>query len=167
MEKIIVHSLFVIVLIALCILVNRYWNKQIVKKFQFQEINAGYSLFISGQFIALCIALFTALDVQGLTFLESMEPFGRDFQIYWSVFGVLTVSILFVYAISTLIAILVHKGSLPGKKDWQEEINDNNWAAILPIVTLTILLTASFSYFVVRPYIFDWISGSVGFVPLN
>lgn len=167
MEKIIVHSLFVIVFIALCILVNRYWNKQIVKKFQFQEINTGYSLFISGQFIALFVALFASLDVQALMFLETMEPFGRDFQLYWSVFGVLTVSVLFVYAISALIAMLVHKATLPGKKDWQEEINDNNWAAILPLVTLTILLSVSFSYFVVKPYIFDWISGSVGFVPLN
>jgi uncharacterized membrane protein YjfL (UPF0719 family) len=166
MGKIMMNSMEILILVGLIYGLLRYWKWKLMIGYDVLLENRAFGIFMTGQVLTLLIILVSSIDPQNSSYLESLSWFGKGAMDYWTVIGVKLFGIVILYMLANVAGHLLIRIVLTDDRGLYDEIrNENNSVAL--IVSVCVLAVGFISSsFVLKPYIFDWISSKAGLVPL-
>jgi hypothetical protein len=165
MEKIVMNATEVLILIGLLFGSLKYWKWKLLVKFDIQQSNIAFGIFLSGQILAISLILFSSMDPQNGAYLESLSWFGNGSMNFWNIIGIQIFGILVIYLFANIIGHLIIKGLL-NSNSIQEEIRNENISIALLTALSVIVIGFTTSSFVLRPFIFNWIAEKATLVPM-
>lgn len=166
MEKVGMNSVEVLMTCGLIFGVIRYWRWKLQGGYDIQLSNKTYGVFLGGQLLTILIMMLVSIDPQNSSYMESLSMFGSGALDYWTVIGVQLFGIVLLYMLSNVVGHLMYNVTLKEEMGIYDEIREENMTVSI-VVSLLVLITGYMtSYYLLRSYIFDWISANSGLVPL-
>jgi hypothetical protein len=167
MNKIIIHSSHIITVLLLASVVLNYWKVKLIKRYKLTLNNLSYGIFMSAQMFAVFSMVYFSTDPQTMMYLEFLEPFGSSSLDFWTVFGLEIIVCFSGLLLSHLLSIILFRLSIAIDNSLSEEIYNENLAPVLIHAIVLISFSILISSFILRPFLFEWVSGMVGLIPLN
>jgi len=167
MNKIIIHSSHIITVLLLASVVLNYWKNKLHKRYQLTPNNLSYGIFMAAQMFAVFSMVYFSTDPQTMMYLELLEPFGSSSLDFWAVFGLEIILCFSGLLFSYLLSIILFRLTIATDNSLLEEIYNEKLAPVLIHAMVQISFSILISSFILRPFLFDWVSGMVGLIPLN
>lgn len=167
MDKIILNSIEVILAIGLMYLIFRFWNRKIRLNYSIENSNKAYPIFLSMQVLTMLIVILSGVDPQNSIYLEGLSMFGTGAYDYWSIVGVELVGFSIIFVLANVIGHVLFMSGFKSEKGLYEEIKRDNWPVVLIASTLILAFGYLGSHFVLKSFIFDWISRNAVLIPLS
>ena len=167
MSKIILNSIEVLVAIGLMYGVFKYWNRKLRLAYSIERKNRAFGIFMFFQVITLMAIIISGVDPQNSVYLEGLSMFGVGAYKYWSIVGVELFGFTIVYILANLFGHILFSAGYQSENSLYEEIKDDNWSVVMIASALILSLGYLGSSFVLKPFIFDWISRNAAFIPLT
>jgi ABC-type uncharacterized transport system permease subunit len=166
MENLLINVIEISLLLSLLYGVLKYWIWNFLKK-NIPTNNKIFGLFLFFQIVTMLVMINTVNDQQNQSYLEQMEIFGDKSISIWSVFGVQIFGLAFLYMLSNILSFLLIKITFPIKTEVYEEIKSENYSLILTLCALVISIGFITSSYILKPILLNWLSQSVGLIPLK
>lgn len=166
MEKVIIHSLEILLFIGLLFGVIKYWSWKLGKGYDISLQNRSYGLFMGMQLLTLTLMMFLSTDSQNAVYLESYTMVGTGASEYWSYLGVHMFGLVFLLMIANVIGHLMYMITLKEELSLYEEIMEDHLTPAM-VASLVILISGLvLSTYLLKPYLFDWISDTQKIIPM-
>ncbi len=167
MEKILAHSIELIITCGLIFGVLTYWNKKIKTTYHLEKDNLAYTLFILSQLLAIVFIVVEGIDPQNGQIMSNMHPFKEQSAKFWAIQGVYLIGFVLVYILSLVMTTIISITTGFIDKSIASEIEKVNWQSTLIYGSILIAISYVFSLFVLRPFLVEWIANNAQFVPLS
>jgi hypothetical protein len=145
----------------------KYWNWKLKGGYDINSSNKAYGIFLLGQTLCMLFMIISGLDPQNQAYIENMNLIGGGAFDLWAIIGIQLFGLILLYMLSNVIGTLLFKVGFPGENTLFEELRDGNISAALVSVALIFTIGYTSSYYVLRPFILDWVSRNAGLIPLN
>lgn len=166
METILINVIEISLMISLIYGVLKYWTWRFNKKNISTNSNI-FGLFIFFQISTLIVMIYSAIDIQNQSYIEQMDLFGQKSISIWSVYGIQTFGIAFLFMISNILSILIVKITNPTKTELFEEIKNENYSLILISSVLTLSLGFITSNYILKSVLLNWLTQNVSLIPIH
>lgn len=167
MDKVVLNSVQILVAIALMYAAVKYWNKKLRLGYALEPRNRAYNLFITGQVLSILVIIIYGIDEQNAIYLEGLSLFGSGALKFWSIIGIEVVGFVLVYMLSNLFGHLLYAIGYQSEKGLYEDVREEDWTASIMVSAFIIAVAYVASHFVLKPFIFDWVSRNAGLIPLT
>lgn len=167
MDKIILNSIEVILAIGLMYLIFRFWNRRIRLNYTIEKSNKAFPIFLSMQVLTMLVVIINGIDPQNLIYLEGLSMFGSGASDYWSTVGIELVGFSLIFILANVIGHVLFMSGFKSENGLYEEIKSDNWPVVLIASTLILAFGYLGSHFVLKSFIFDWISRNAVLIPLS
>ncbi len=166
MESTMMNGMEILLVIALIYGVLKYWKWKLQGGYDVDPKNKAYGIFVGGQVLTIFLMLMGSIDPQISAYLEGLSLFGEGAFDFWTVIGVQLFGIVLLFMLSNVIGHLLFNITLKEQDGLHEEIKSENTSAVIIAAIIILVIGYSASYFVLRPYIFDWINSNAGLTPI-
>lgn len=167
MKTIGINSIEVVIIIILIYGILKFWNWKLKGGYNLEPSNKSYGIFLFCQIITILFMTISGLDPQISPYMENMNFFGKDSFNLWSVIGIQFFGITILFMLSNNIGNLLFKIAFPTANGLFEDIRENNKTATLIASAIIFSIGYSSSFFILRPFILEWVTKNAGLVPLN
>lgn len=148
-------------------LLFRFWNRRVRLNYSIDPTNKTYPIFLSMQVLTMLVVIINGIDPQSAIYLEGLSMFGVGAYDYWSIVGVELVGFAIVFTLANAIGHVLFISGFKSEKGLYEEIKRDNWSVVLIASTLILAFGYLGSHFVLKPFIFDWVSRNAVLIPLS
>jgi hypothetical protein len=166
MEKVGMNMIEVILLIGLMYGVIRYWKWKLQGGYDLSLENLSYGIFLGGQLLSVFLMVISSVDEQILIYLEGLKVFGSGSLDFWTMLGVQLFGIVFLYMLSNVVVHLLYNSTLKRELSIYHELKNNNYSVALLLVILTLCVTHVTAVYVLKPFLFDWVSQQAKLIPM-
>lgn len=166
MENLLINVIEISLLLSLLYGVLKYWIWNFLKK-NIPTNNKIFGLFLFFQIVTMLVMINAVNDQQNQSYIEQMELFGNKSMSIWSVFGVQIFGIAFLYMLSNIFSFLLIRITFPLKTEIYEEIKSENYSLILTLCALVLSIGFITSSYILKPILLNWLSQSVGLIPIK
>jgi len=167
MKTIGVNAIEVVIAIGLIYGILKYWNWKLKGGYDLESTNRSYGIFLFSQIIMMLFMVISGLDPQNQAYMEHMNFFCEGSFDLWSVIGIQIFGLTVLFMLSNIIGNLLFKVAYPTVNGLFEDIREDNITSTLVASAIIFSIGYSSSYFVLRPFILDWVSKNAGLIPLN
>lgn len=167
MGKIAANSMEVLITIGLIYGVLKYWNWKLVGGYDVETKNRSYGIFVFGQIATMFAIIIEGLDPQNSAYLENLSMFSDGAYDYWSVLGVQLFGFILLFMTSNIIGHLLFRIGFDKNNSLYETIREDNTTPVLVATVVIFVIGFVSSAYVLRPFIFDWISRNAALIPMN
>jgi hypothetical protein len=167
MNKIILDSIELIIAIGLAYLLFRYWNSKLRKGYSLEKTNKSYALFLVMQVLTLLIVIIQGIDPQNAIYLEGLSMFGEGGYQYWSIVGVQLAGFSVIFVLANLLGHILFSAGYKSEQGLYDEVKADNWPVVMIASALIFMFGYIAAHFVLKPFIFDWVSHNAVFIPLT
>lgn len=161
------NSMEVVLIVGLVYASLKYWNNKLGNGYGIGNNNRAFGIFQGAQIISIFGLVYVGLDPQNSLYMEECTLTGYGAKDYWSLIGVELVLFIAVYILANLISHLVFKLSRKAEIGLYVELKNDNVASAMVYSVLMIITSISISYFVLKPFLFDWVSRNAPLIPLS
>lgn len=166
MGKIMMNSIEVLILVGMIYGLLRYWRWKLMLGYDVVLENRAFGIFTAGQIITLLIILLSSIDPQNSAYLETLSFFGKGAMDFWTVIGVQLFGVVLLFMLANVVGHLLIRMILNNNNGLYDEIKNENVSLSLIVTACILSIGFISSSFVLKPYIFDYISSKAGLVPL-
>jgi len=167
MEKILAHSIELVITCGLIFGVISFWNRRIKSKYHLENNDTAYSIFLFSQILAIVLIVVEGIDPQNGQIMSNMNPFEEQATKFWTIQGIYVLGFVLIYILSIVFTIIISTTTGVIDKTIGDAIGKSNWQSTFLFGTISVAISFVFSLFVLRPFIFEWIANNAQFVPLN
>lgn len=164
MNKIIIHSSLIIIALIMGYVILNYWKNKLLKEYKLTLNNLPYGIFMSSQMLSVFVIIYFGTDPLNSMYIEQLPPMSASF---WSIFGIELLVFFACFLLCYLISMIFYRVIISTGDSLFEEIYNEKVAPILIHAVVMISFSILISNFLVKPYIYDWVVGMVGLVPMN
>jgi hypothetical protein len=166
MEKMVNHIAEVFMLIGMLFFTIKFWSWKLQRGYQVEKDNLSYSIFIGFQLITLFLTFLLSQDVQISVFLETLQISGSNAMNYWIYIGVLISGVTLSFILSNIIGHLLFLTAIKENIGLYEEIKANNISKVILSAIITLIVGMLIGNYLLKPFLFDWISNSRNLIPM-
>ena len=167
MEKIALNLVEIVMAIGLMFATLRYWNNKLRKGYDIGGKNKSYSVFIGFQMLTIIVIMLYGIDPQNSLYLEGLSLFESGAREYWSIIGVQLMGFVLVFILANLIGHILFKVGYLSENGLYKEIKNDNIAASIIVSTIIFSTAILISHFVLKAFLFDWVSRNAALIPLT
>jgi len=165
MGKILMNSIEVLTLVGMIYGLMRYWRWKLMFGYDIVLQNHAYGIFTAGQIVTLLIIMSSSIDPQNSVYIETLSFFGKGALDFWTVIGIQLFGVVFLFMLANIFGHLLIRMVL-NNNGLYDEIKDGNISVSLIVTSFILSIGFVSSSFVLKPYIFDYISSKANLVPL-
>lgn len=166
MGKIVLNSIELIMLVGMVYGLLRYWRWKLMFGYDILPDNRAFGIFTAGQIITLLLILLSSIDPQNSAYLETLSFFGNGALDFWTVIGFQLFGVVLLFIFANVVGHLLIRMILNKNHGLYEEIKNESFSIVLIVTACILSIGYISSYFVLKPYIFDFISSKADLVPL-
>lgn len=167
MSKLIMNSMEVLIAIGLLYGMFKYWNKKLRLTYEIESSNRAFGLFLFFQVITMIVVIIEGIDPQSAMYMEDLTMFGNGAYEFWSIVGVKIIGFIAVFILANLFGHILFSAGYQSEKPLYEQVKEDNWQVVLIACGLILTFGLLISYFVLRPFMLEWISSNATFIPLT
>lgn len=167
MSKLIPLSFDLIIFILIVFVSVQYWNRNLKKKHLISESNQSYSLFLLVHIISIFVIVFMGNDPQNEMYLNQFNTNSISTHFFWELTGIKLFSYLISYFVSIVFSFFLFKVSKLSTNKLFDLVESNQWDKILVFGGFLITISLIISHFILRPFVFEWLSSLAPMIPLN
>lgn len=144
----------------------RYWRWKLLLGYDIIIENRAFGIFITGQITTLLIILYCSIDPQNSAYLETLSFVGKGALDFWTVIGIQLFGVVLLFMLANVFSHLLIRMILNNNNGLYDEIKNENISVSLIVSACILSIGFITSSFVLKPYIFDYISSKANLVPL-
>ncbi len=166
MEATIINAIEVLITLVLIYGILLYWKRKLIRGYDIEHSNLAYTVFISSQILTILFMVMFSIDPQNSAYLETLTLFGKGADDLWTALSIQLFGLSFLFILSNAVGHLLFRTTI-NKDGLYEDIRSNviSSSIIASVIIFSIGLTAS--NFILKPFIYNWISSHAGLTPLN
>lgn len=163
---IITNILILLVFFITIISVVRYWNSTFSKNGNVDTDKLPFSIFVISNIIAIFSLIFFSINDEMMMYLYQNNMVGENALKFWSMFGVIYLSIFIGYIIVFQLARIVFRFIVFNGKELIEQIESNDRNTIIQFAVIIISSSILFSKFTLKSFIFDILSSMIKIISI-
>jgi hypothetical protein len=167
METIGKNAIEVLMTIGLLYGTLKYWNWKLRGGYDISNTNKAYGIFLFGQISCLLFMITNGLDPQNHAYMEHMNLFGEGAFDLWSVLGIQLFGLILLFMLANVIGTILFNVGFQSENGLYEELREENLTAALVASSIIFTVGYTSSFYILRPFILDWVSRNAGLIPLN
>jgi len=167
METMKINVIEVLITIGLIYGILKYWNWKLIGGYDIERTNKALGIFMLGQLLNVLAMSINSVDPQVQSYMENMSFFGSGALDLWAFIGISVFGLSILFMLSNVIGVLIFNVGFKSENGLFEEIRDENISSTIVASAIIFAVGFTSSYFILRPFILDWVSSHAGLIPLN
>ena len=167
METSIINALEVVITIVLIYGALLYWKRKLLRGYDIESSSIAYTVFISSQILTILFMVLFSIDPQNSAYLESLTLFSKGADNLWTTMSIQLFGLTFLFILSNVVGHLLFKVSKNDHEDLYSELSANKLSSSIVASVIIFAIGVVTSNFILKPFIYNWISEHVGIIPLN
>ena len=167
METSMINSLEVVITIVLIYGVLLYWKRKLIRGNDIESSSIAYAIFISSQILTILFMVLFSIDPQNSAYLESLTLFSKGADNLWTTMSIQLFGLAFLFILANSIGHLLFKVSKNDQNGLYSDLRANKISSSIVVSVIIFTIGVVASNFILKPFIFNWISEHVGIIPLN
>lgn len=166
MEATIINAIEVLITLVLIYGILLYWKRKLIRGYDIDQSNLSYTVFISSQILTILFMVLFSIDPQNSAYLETLTLFGEGADDLWTTLSIQLFGLSFLFILANVLGHLLFRSAINNNGLYQE-IRSNVLSASIMASVIVFSIGTVASNFVLKPFIYDWISSHAGLIPLN
>jgi hypothetical protein len=167
MERLLNHVAEVGLLLGLVFFTIKFWNWKLLKGYDITRDSYSFTIFLSAQISTLVFVFILSQDEQLTMYLETLKLFGSDVNSYWTYIGVLLFGVSTTFVAANVVGHLLYLITIKEDNNLYNEMKSENYSKVILTSILIFLIGIIFGNYLLKPFLFDWISNSQKMIPIN